>query len=366
MKKERLRRKMRDWFVFSWRDLFVTAVVLLCALGVCFLLRAVDERGDFTSMILILAVLLISRMTTGYLYGLLASIVGVFGINYVFTYPYLAFNFTLAGYPLTFLTMLLVSMFTCTMTNQIRGQERLRAENENEKMRANLLRAVSHDIRTPLTSIIGATTTVLESDDALTEEERRELLMDARADAQWLIRVVENMLSVTRIGSEKAQIKKTEEAAEEIIGSVAQVFRKRFPRISIAVEAPEEFLLVPMDAILIEQVLVNLLENAVIHGETTSAVRLRVFREKNKACFCVQDNGKGIAEEKLPTLFKKSFQPSGDAEKDGKRNMGLGLMVCTAIVRAHGGIIEARNLPDGGAEFSFSLPLHEEEKDGYS
>ena len=361
MKQETMRGKLSDWIVFSWRDTFITAMILICALGVCFFLRAVDDHGDFASMILVLAVLFVSRLTTGYFYGLLASLVGVIGVNYVFTYPYLALNFTIAGYPLTFMTMLLVSACTCAMTHQIREQERLRAENENEKMRANLLRAVSHDIRTPLTSIIGATTTLLENGGDLAEGERRELLQDARSDAQWLIRVVENMLSVTRIGTEKAQIRKTDEAAEEIIGSVAQVFRKRFPEISISVEAPEEFLLVPMDAILIQQVLVNLLENAVTHGETTSAVRLRVFREKDTARFCVEDNGKGISEEKLPTLFKKSFRPSGDIEKDGKRNMGLGLMVCTAIVGAHGGTIEARNLPEGGAEFAFCLPLKEEE-----
>lgn len=366
MDRDRLRKKVKEWFPVSHRDTAVTAVILLVALGVCFLLRAVDERGNVASMVLIVAVLLIGRMTTGYLYGILASVLGVVGINYVFTYPYLAFNFTIDGYPLTFLTMLVVSVFTSAMTNQLRGQERLRAENENEKMRANLLRAVSHDIRTPLTSIIGATTTLLENGEDLSAEERRDLLLDARSDAQWLIRVVENMLSVTRIGSEKAQIKKSEEAAEEIIGSVAQVFRKRFPDIPISVEAPEEFLLVPMDAILIQQVLVNLLENAVIHGETTSSVRLTVAREANTARFAVRDNGKGIAEEKLPTLFRKSFRPSGDDNREGKRNMGLGLMVCTAIVQAHGGTIGAQNLPEGGAEIAFCLPLSKEEEHDYS
>ena len=355
-----LKRKLKEWMVFSWRDCCITVLILAGAMVLCMALRQVDERGDVASMIFVMAVMVISRLTTGYLFGVAASLIGVVGVNYVFTYPYLALNFTLAGYPLTFLTMLLVSICTCALTNQLRGQERLRAESEKEKMRANLLRAVSHDIRTPLTSIIGSTGAVLENNNTLPEEDRQ-LLMDARTDAQWLIRVVENMLSVTRMGSERAQLRKQPEAAEEIMASAAQVFRKRFPDIEIFVEAPEEFLLVPRDPILIEQVLANLLENSVVHGETTSMVRMRVCAKKACAWFSVSDNGRGIPEKKLPELFKGSFRPSGDSQQDGKRNMGLGLMVCTAIVRAHGGVIEAKNLPEGGAEIRFSLPLDKEE-----
>ena len=361
----KLRQKLNDWVVFSWRDLSVTVLILLCAMGLCVVLRQLDDRGDFAAMIFVMAVMVISRLTTGYLFGVAASLISVVGVNYAFTYPYLALNFTLAGYPLTFMTMLLVSISTCALTNQLLGQERLRAENEKEKMRANLLRAVSHDIRTPLTSIMGSTSAVLDNNDTLTEEDRQ-LLLDARTDAQWLIRVVENMLSITRMGSERAQIRKELEAAEEILASAAQLFRKRFPEVDISVEAPEEFLLVPMDPILIEQVLANLLENAVVHGETTTMVRARVYKERKAAWFSVRDNGRGISEKKLPDLFSGSFQPSGDSEQDGKRNMGLGLMVCTAIVHAHGGVIEAKNLPEGGAEFVFSLPLDKEEHFGNS
>lgn len=362
---QKLRRKLNDWVVFSWRDLSVTVLILACAMMLCVVLRQVDDRGDFAAMIFVMAVMVISRLTTGYLFGVAASLISVIGVNYAFTYPYLALNFTLAGYPLTFMTMLVVSICTCAMTNQLRGQERLRAESEKEKMRANLLRAVSHDIRTPLTSIIGSTSAVLDNNDTLPEEDRQ-LLVDARTDAQWLIRVVENMLSVTRMGSERTQIRKELEAAEEILGSAAQIFRKRFPEVDITVEAPEEFLMVPMDPILIEQVLANLLENAVVHGETTTMVSLRVYKEREAAWFSIRDNGLGIPEKKLPDLFNGSFQPSGDSQQDGKRNMGLGLMVCTAIVRAHGGTIKAKNLPEGGAELTFSLPLDKEERFGNS
>lgn len=342
-------------FPFSWRDLLVSAGILLCAFGLCILLQIGDTSDGFASPIFVLAVLLVSRLTTGYLYGLIASVMGVICVNYVFTSPYWAFNFTISGYPLTFLTFLAVSVITSTMTTKIKQQDRLRAESEKEKMRANLLRSVSHDIRTPLTSIIGATSTLLENP-GLSPEEQRTLLEDARDDAQWLIRVVENLLSITRIGDSQARITKEPEAAEEVLDGVVRKFRKRFPAIAVEVRAPEELLMVPMDPILVEQVLSNLLENAALHGKNTTHVTLSVQQEGDWARFSVRDNGGGIPAKVLPTLFDGGLKHSETSSGDGKRNMGLGLSVCLAIVRAHGGTMEANNL-SAGAELSFLLPL---------
>ena len=346
-------------FPFSRRDLLVSAIILSCAFGLCNLLRLAGSSDGFASPIFVLAVLLVSRLTTGYLFGLIASLLGVVCVNFVFTYPYWAVNFTLSGYPLTFLTFLVVSIMTGTLTAQAKQRERLRAENEKEKMRANLLRSVSHDIRTPLTAILGATSAVLENPE-MSPEDRSILLEDVRDDAQWLIRVVENLLSITRIGSDQASIAKSPEAAEEVLGEAARKFRRRFPQVSVSVTAPESLLMVPMDPILIAQVLSNLLENAVLHGGTTTAISLSVQKEDDFARFSVRDNGCGISEKSLPTLFDGTMKHSETPTSDGKRNMGLGLSVCLAIVRAHGGAMEARNL-ETGAEFSFRLPLNKEE-----
>ena len=346
-------------FPFSRRDLLVSAIILSCAFGLCNLLRLAGSSDGFASPIFVLAVLLVSRLTTGYLFGLIASLLGVVCVNFVFTYPYWAVNFTLSGYPLTFLTFLVVSVMTGTLTAQAKQRERLRAENEKEKMRANLLRSVSHDIRTPLTAILGATSAVLENPE-MSPEDRSILLEDVRDDAQWLIRVVENLLSITRIGSDQASIAKSPEAAEEVLGEAARKFRRRFPQVSVSVTAPESLLMVPMDPILIAQVLSNLLENAVLHGGTTTAISLSVQKEGDFARFSVRDNGRGIPERSLPTLFDGTMKHSETPTSDGKRNMGLGLSVCLAIVRAHGGAMEARNL-ETGAEFSFRLPLNKEE-----
>ena len=352
---------LKQLFPFRLQDLLVCAAILFCAATVCTLLLSANTSEGFASPIFVLAVLLISRLTNGYLFGLVASVVGVIAVNYTFTYPYGAINFAISGYPLTFLTFLMVSVVTSAMTTQVKQQERLRAENEMEKMRANLLRSVSHDIRTPLTSIVGSTSAILENP-SISRAAQKDLLTDVRDEAQWLIRVVENLLSVTRIAENgQAHITKKDEAAEEILGETVRKFRKRFPNVDITVEAPQELLMVPMDAILIEQVLANLLENAVRHGETTSHVFLSVAQQGNLAKFSVRDNGQGIPKDQLPRLFDGTLKRSETASGDGKRDMGLGLVVCLTIVRAHGGFMEAQNIAGGGAEFFFYLPLTKEE-----
>lgn len=350
-----LKNRLKRLFPLSLHDAVITCFILLAASVLCILLQKVSDSSEgFASPVFVLAVLLVSRFTTGYFFGIAASILGVVCVNFIFTYPYWAVNFTLAGYPLTTLVFLVVSIMTCTLTTMAHQTERLRNENEKEKMRSNLLRSVSHDIRTPLTSIVGSTSVMLE-DPALPLESRQALLLDIRNEAQWLIRIVENLLSITRINDGSTSIQTELEAAEEVLGEAARKFRRRFPAVTVAVAVPEDLLLVPMDAILIEQVLSNLLENAVTHGHATT-IHLSVWDEGSFACFSVQDNGRGISPDLLPTLFDGTLKHNETPKGDGKRNMGLGLSVCLAIIRAHNGTMDAKNLPTG-AEFSFRLPL---------
>lgn len=363
----REKRRLRDLFPFSPRDLAVTLGILALALLVCLALRSADPAGPSAPLIFVLAVLLISRLTRGYLFGLLASVAGALSVNWMFTYPYLKVDFRVPGYPLSFLTMLGVSVITCTLTTQNQEQQELRMENEREKLRANLLRAVSHDIRTPLTSIVGSTAAILDNPDTLPEEDKRKLLEDVRDEAQWLIRVVENLLSVTRMnGAGDARLAKEPEAAEEILDEAVRKFRRRFSAPAVTVEAPEELLMVPMDPILIEQVLANLMENAALHGGDATAIRVSVERKGGFARFAVADNGRGIPPNLLPVIFSGTLRGEENAAVDGRRNMGLGLAVCRSIVRAHGGTVEAKNRKPRGAEFAFYLPLEEENKNGHS
>ena len=216
-------------------DLLLTAAILAMATVLCTLLRRIDDGSGYVNLIFVLAVATISRWTEGYFWGIFSAVSGVLFVNYVFTYPYWEFNFTITGYPFTFLAMLTVSMMISAMNTQIKKQERLRIETEKEAVRANLLRAMSHDIRTPLTSIVGNTAAILENEDSFSPEQKRRLLEDVNEDAQWLIRVVENLLSITRMGDTTTRLVKNPEPAEEILGAVTAKFRKRYPDVKLYV-----------------------------------------------------------------------------------------------------------------------------------
>ena len=350
-------------FAFTWHDFGIFTLLLSFATILCYFLRTIDDSDVYVALIFELTVVLVSRFTDGYLFGLLSSVVGVVGINYIFTFPYYQLNFTISGYPLTFLVMLIVSVVVSTLTTQIKQQEKIRAEAEKEKMRGNLLRAVSHDIRTPLTSIVGGVSTLLDSGDQLNEATRTQLLENIRDESNWLVSVVENLLSVTRMTGEQTKIKKEMEAGEEVLSAAAMKIKKHYPDIDVSVHAPQELLMIPMDAILIEQVLINLMENAALHGGSTTRVELHLRREGDSALFEVADNGEGIAPDVLPLLFTGAVSSSADESADGKRNMGIGLSVCMTIVQAHGGAMAAENRALGGALFQFTLPLEEDHHD---
>ena len=338
-----------------------TLLFLSAATGICILLRMIDNRDTYVPMLFILFVFLVARYTDGFWYGVGASLAGVLLVNYLFTYPYFNFNFTLAGYPITILCMLVVSTATSMLTTQNKRQEQIRIEAEKEKTRSNLLRAVSHDLRTPLTSILGAISAVIEKVKILGSEERLNLLHDAQDDARWLIKMVENLLTITRIDAdENARLYKEPEAVEELIASAAAKHRKRFGEPPLSVSIPSELLMVPMDAVLIEQVITNLLENAVLHAKGANRIMLSVRREDSNAVFEVSDNGAGIPEKLLPHIFDGYFRQNYEEEGDSKRNMGIGLSVCETIVRAHNGTMSAFNKEGGGAVFRFVLPLGEE------
>ena len=333
--------------------------ILGIATAFCFLVQRISESDTHVPLLFVLAVLFVSRFTDGYVYGIVASIIAVFGVNYVFTFPYFKLNFAITGYPLTFVAMLAVACSVSALTTQIKKQEQMRLEVEREKMRANLMRAVSHDIRTPLTSIMGSASGIIENHKVLSEEKQLELLYDIREEAQWLIRIVENLLSVTRMSGENTKLNTEEEVAEEIISSAVMKFCKRFPDEKVEVKMPEEMLLVPMDGVLIEQVLVNLLENSVLHGKTVSLIQIIVTHEPGKMIVSVEDDGQGIKESVLPVMFEGKLSSEDGEEYDSKRNMGIGLSVCKSIVSAHKGGMKAENRKEGGARVMFWLPMEE-------
>lgn len=493
----------------DWADVGRNGGYMLVYLGVATvidgMLSAYAHNVNNIMAVYVLAVLFISMKTSGYFWGILASVIGVVGTNFFFSFPYWAIDFSLTGYPVTFLTMLCVSLITSATTaglteqmrrltlekqktqrlneinqrllqtwgvaniihlaveylqkdidggvaftaaeklklpeavqlagdmdtdaihadsafvaamagkgwtgreteeclagsywhipvvskGQVLGvfslqwpaveqevdqdfiqlviaqvtlalerqlasdiQQSISMAAEREKMRSNLLRAISHDLRTPLTSILGASGAILENRQLIGEADRVALLADIQEDAQWLLRMVENVLSVTRIGAGTA-LHKEWEAIEEVVAESVRRTRKKWPTIQIKVQVPQELILVPMDAMLIEQVLINLLENAMRHGGRQGIIEITVGVEDQEAIIEVRDHGRGLTEEELAHLFE-GFACRDQQQSDTTRGLGLGLSICYAIVQAHGGTMTGGNHVDGGAVFVFTLPM---------
>lgn len=228
---------------------------------------------------------------------------------------------------------------------------------QKERYRGNLLRAISHDLRTPLSGIMGTAEMLM--DMSQKTDPRYGLAEGIHKDARWLHSLVENILSLTRLQEGKMEPKLNLEAAEEVVGSAVARMASLAPGREIAVDVPKEVLMVPMDAGLIMQVLINLLDNAVKHTGAEEEIRVSVIRDscRNQAVFRVADRGEGIAPEDLPNIFE-TFYTSRIKPADARRGIGLGLAICDSIVRRHGGSMEAGNRTDGpGAEFIFRLPL---------
>ena len=320
-----------------------------------------DDNNPFAMALFILAVALVARFTVGYKWGIIASLTGTFCVNYIFTYPFWAFDITYPGYPLTMAVMLIVSILISALTTQIKRQEQLRFEAEREKMHANLLRAIAHDIRTPLSAMLGASSTLLEQD--ISREDQQALISGIHKDAKWLIRVTENLLSVTRLSADDIILKKQEEVLEEIIGSAILKYHRSENALPVSVDRMENILLVPMDGILIEQVLINLFDNVSAHAQDATQIWLHIQPERDRVVMSVEDDGPGIPEAMRQRVLSGCAQYDRP-QTDDRRGMGIGLSVCSTIIRAHGGGMSVDSSVHGGTAVRFYLPWKESIDDG--
>lgn len=251
---------------------------------------------------------------------------------------------------------------TALAMDRFHAAEQRRKTNEaivQERYRGNLLQAISHDLRTPLTGIMGTAEMLLHMTEA--DDPRYDLIKEIYGDADWLHALVENILSLTRLQDGKLVLRKEEEAVEEVVGAAIRHVSHLHPEYDISVSVPEELLMVPMDVKLIRQVLINLLDNAIKHTKPGNEITVSVTKDETIHCarFSVSDHGEGIEINDMPNIFQM-FYTSASRRSDEKLGVGLGLTICDAIVKAHGGDIEARNRTGGhGAEFIFTLPLKE-------
>ena len=197
---------------------------------------------------------------------------------------------------------------------------------------------------------------ILEHFDELSADRRVELVREIRTESHGLIRMVENLLMVTKVDGDDVKLVMTDTVIEELVDTVAAKYNRHFPEMPLIIDIPDEFISVPMEAMLIQQVLFNLLENAVIHAKGMTELKLIITTDGEDVCFEVRDNGCGIPKDKLDSLFEQYHDATlVSATGVARRNMGIGLSVCHAIIKAHGSSIHADNDPEGGASFKFTL-----------
>ena len=229
---------------------------------------------------------------------------------------------------------------------------------QKEQLRANLLRSISHDLRTPLTSISGNASNLLSNGEKFDADTKKQLYSDIYDDSMWLINLVENLLSVTRIEEGRLNINLSTELLDEIITEALHHISRKKVEHKISFQASEEFILVKVDARLIMQVIINIVDNAIKYTQKDSEIVITTRKQNHRAVVCIADNGGGISDDVKPYIFDM-FYSGAKGIADSRRSLGLGLSLCKSIITAHGGEIEVSDNRPHGAVFTFSLPIEE-------
>ena len=233
-------------------------------------------------------------------------------------------------------------------------------ETQREQLRANLLRAISHDLRTPLTGISGNAGMLMEKSFSLDESKKQEMYRSIYDDSMWLVNLTENLLSITRIENGTMPLRRNAELIDDIFHEALSHVDRRAMEHEIHVELADDMLMANMDARLIIQVIINIVNNAIKYTPEGSQICLSAKREKRMVRIEIADNGSGISDAVKRRLFDMFYTANaGGAGADSRRGLGLGLSLCKSIVEAHGGSITVRDNQPHGAVFSFTLPLEE-------
>ncbi len=333
-------------------------VVALCGI-------ALDTLGFSEATVVIiyvLGVLLTAVFTTTIHYCLAAAVLSILSFNYYFVEPRFSFRIEEADVPGTMVAMFAFALVAGYLVMQVRTSEHKSAEArlmaQNEQLRADLLRSVSHDLRTPLTSISGNADMLLDNSATLSEAERLLLTKNIYEDATWLTGVVENLLMVTRFEHGRVSLSREVELLDDVVEDALRHVSPDASKHDIEYCPASELLLVRVDGHVMVQVVVNLVNNAITHTQGGSHIKIMAQREGEFAIVSVEDNGPGISPEDQPHIFEP-FYTTRRVVADGRRGFGLGLPLCRAIVEAHGGTLCYRQAEPHGTVFSFSLPLEE-------
>lgn len=293
--------------------------------------------------------------------AILASVLGVLAFDFCFVPPYFTLSVADRQYLITFAVMLLTALVISTLTHRVRAQALAARQAweraEAEFLRNTLLSSVSHDLRTPVASITGASSALIEGGEHLSPHARAEMLDTIHSEAERMERLINNLLDMTRLESGGLSLKREWQHLQELAGSALRPLKKRLHRRLVITRIPAD-LLAFVDGPAIEQVLVNLVDNAVEFTPAGTLIEIEARAADATIVIEVADRGPGLPPEAVGRVFEKFFRFAPEAA--GKREgVGLGLAICRGIVEAHGGTIDARNRRGGGSVFRITIPCTE-------
>jgi two-component system sensor histidine kinase KdpD len=341
------------WTGYAWALLASVACTLAG-----FAMRARFDLVNIAMVYLLAVVVIALRYSRGP--AIATSVLSIAAFDYLFVPPQGTFTVDDVQYLLTFVIMLAVALIISQLTDSVRArartQARLESAAETERIRSTLLASISHDLRTPLAVMCGASSSLVERGEQLSAREREALARSVFDQAREMSEQVAKVLEMTRLEAGEIELGRDWDSITDIAGAVLQRLRERLAQHRVIVEMPDDLPLVRVDATLIDHALANLLENAAKYTPPGTVVRLRAKREGAELVVSVEDFGPGLPEGDAQRLFDK-FQRGKPEGRSG--GVGLGLPICRAIVLLHGGRVWAEQLIGGGSAFRFTLPLEE-------
>jgi len=329
----------------------------LISIGLVFIMTLFGEfvkrKLEPTNIVMFyLLAVMIAAIRWGQGPAIVTSILSVLAFDFFLVPPYLTLSVAHLQYIFTFIAFLVVGIVVSTLASKTREQV---IQRQTEKLQSALLNSISHDLRTPLVSITGSLTALLDSDSGLDDATRKELLETAFEESDRLNRLVINLLDMTRMEAGALRINRKPCELRDVLGASLEQLKEKIGPRNIRIDIPRDFPEVSMDFSFVMKVFFNLIDNALKYSPVDTPIDIRATAFKDKVRIEVKDRGIGIPQGDLKRIFEKFYRVERPQKISGT---GLGLSICKGIIEAHGGQISAQNNPDKGATFTITIPLH--------
>lgn len=283
--------------------------------------------------------------------AIVTSILSVLTFDFFLVPPYLTLSVADLQYIFTFIAFLVVGVVISTLASKTREQV---IQRQKEKLQTALLNSISHDLRTPLSSVTGSLSALLDNDAGLDDATRKELLETAFTESDRLNQLVGNLLDMTRMEAGALKINRKACELRDVLGVTLEQLKENIGARNIRIDIPKDFPEISVDFLFIMKVFFNLIDNALKYSPVDTPIDIKATAFKDKVRIEVKDRGIGIPQGDLKRVFEKFYRVERPQQI---RGTGLGLSICKGIIEAHGGQITAENNPDRGTTFIITIPL---------